>query len=68
MIHVRFQPAADLPWVRVDVPDDRLEAVLKRAGERVFPGPVDPELVAAREKAWQDLVAERARREKAAKK
>ena len=68
MIHVRFRPAADLPWVRVDVPDDRLEAVLKRAGERVFPGPVDPKLESESEMRWRDVMAERARREKAAKK
>ena len=34
MIHVRFRTAPDVPWVRVDLDDARLEDVLIRAADR----------------------------------
>ena len=67
MIQVRFRPAPDVPWIRVDVPDEKLEAVLRRAGERIFPGPVNPALEAESEMRWRDVMTERARREKVKK-
>ena len=67
MIHVRYRPAPDVPWIRVDLPDERLEAVLKRAGERIFPWPVDPKLESESEMRWKAVMAERAKREKETK-
>ena len=64
MIRVRFRPALDMPWVRVEIPDEKLYAVLVRAAERVFPGPVNPALEAEFEMRWRDVMAERAKREK----
>ena len=59
MISVRFRPALDMPWVRVDIPDEKLHAVLVRAAERVFPGPVDPKLEAESEKRFQAVMLAR---------
>ena len=52
MIQVRFQPPPD-------VPDDKLEAVLKRAGKRVFPGAVDPKREAESEKKFEKIMQAR---------
>ena len=63
MISVRFRPAPDLPWVRVDLPDERLEAVLMRAGERCS-FQLEGEALRQRNARHDAAMAERAKREK----
>lgn len=64
MIRVTFRPNA-AAVIDVEVPDSKLEAVLIRAAERVFPGPVDPKAEAASESRY--LVAKRMYAERMAK-
>ena len=61
MICVHFQPNG-LPAVDVEIPEGRELDVLKRAGKRVFPGPVDPREEAQREKRWRAVMAARGKK------
>ena len=65
MIQVRYRPSLEMPWIRVELPDDKLEAVLRRAGERIFPGPEDPAVEAETERRFQAIMAAREKRKKA---
>ena len=69
MIRVRYRAAPDMPVVSVMIDETKhsVEAVLQRAHERVFPGPVDPKLEAESEARFQTVMAERAKREKETK-
>lgn len=61
MIHVRFRPAPDVPMIAVDIDPAKhsIEAVLTRAMERVFPGPVDPKAEAESEARFKAVMAAR---------
>ena len=67
MIQVHFRPAGGAA-IDVEVADGKEAAVLQRAAERVFPGPVDPKLEAESEMRWRAVMAERARRAATTKK
>ena len=56
MIHVRFRTTPEAPWVHVIWPEDKLEAVLRRASERIYLGPVDVKAEAESEARYQAVM------------
>ena len=62
MIHVRFRTTPEAPWVHVELPDDKLEAVLRRASERIFPGPEDAAVEEETEHRFQAVMDKRVKK------
>lgn len=67
MITVTLIAGFGLPPITVQVADGKECAVLSRAQERIFPGPVIPEIEAASEESYRAVLTARAARKRKAR-